>query len=91
MCRRRVECGELRVPSPAPGLQPRTVRWPRVRGAVSSLTTADGRVCNDRSLTPLVGTGDRVGPLLHAVRSAVEGAQADAAGHLRPRCTSDTP
>lgn len=76
---------------PAPGLQPRTMRWPRVRGAAPSLTTADGRVCNDRSLTPLVGTGDRIGALLHAVRPAVEGDQADAACHLRPRRTSDIP
>lgn len=29
-----------------------------VCGAAPPLTTADGRVCNDRSLTPLVGTGD---------------------------------
>lgn len=40
------------------GVEPRTLRWPRVRGAAPSLTTADGRVCNDRSLGPLVGTGD---------------------------------
>jgi hypothetical protein len=29
-----------------------------VHGAAPPLTTADGRVCNDRSLTPLVRTGD---------------------------------
>lgn len=60
-------------------------------GAAPSLTTADGRVCNDCSLTPLVGTGDRVGALLHAVWPAVGGAQADAACRLRPRRASDIP
>lgn len=86
---RRAQRGELGASHAAPGLQPRTLRWPWGRGAAPSLTAADGRVCNDRSLGPLVGTGDGVGALLHAVRSAVEGAQADAARHLRPRRTSD--
>lgn len=30
----------------------------KVCGVAPPLTTADGRVCNDRSLAPLVGTGD---------------------------------
>lgn len=55
------------------------------------LTTADGRVGNDRSLAPLVGTGDGVGALVHAVGPAVEGDQADAARQLRPRRTRDIP
>lgn len=55
---RRAGRGELGASRAAPGLQPRTRRWPWVRGAAPSLTTADGRVCNDRSLGPLVGTGD---------------------------------
>lgn len=57
-------------------------RWHLLR----LFTCADSRVGDDGGIGPLVSAGDGVRALMHPIQtSAVEGHQADTAGHLRRR------